>query len=63
MPRIKLLKPEKKHYSTKIDLRIYDMNYGGHMGNDSVLSIAHEARVRFLSYLGVSEKIFMGQDY
>ena len=60
MPRIKLLKPEKKHYSTKIDLRIYDMNYGGHMGNDSVLSIAHEARVRFLSYLGVSEKNFYG---
>ena len=60
MPRIKLSKPEKKHYSTKINLRIYDMNYGGHMGNDSVLSIAHEARVRFLSYLGVSEKNFYG---
>ena len=60
MPRIKLPKPEKKHYSTKINLRIYDMNYGGHMGNDSVLSIAHEARVRFLSYLGLSEKNFYG---
>ena len=60
MPRIKLPKPEKKHYSTKINLRIYDMNYGGHMGNDSVLSIAHEARVRFLNYLGVSEKNFYG---
>ena len=60
MARIKLPTPEKKHYSTKINLRIYDMNYGGHMGNDSVLSIAHEARVRFLSYLGVSEKNFYG---
>ena len=60
MPRIKLSKPKKKHFSTTMFLRIYDMNYGGHMGNDSVLSIAHEARVRFLSYLGVSEKNFYG---
>ncbi len=60
MPRIKLSIPQQKHFSTTMFLRIYDMNYGGHMGNDSVLSIAHEARVRFLNYLGVSEKNFYG---
>tara|TARA_S200000501_G_scaffold360982_1_gene388707 strand:+ start:406 stop:753 length:348 start_codon:yes stop_codon:yes gene_type:complete len=36
------------------------MNYGGHLGNDSVLSIVHEARVRFLQDLGLSEKNFYG---
>ena len=60
MPRIKLPIPVQKHFSTKINLRIYDMNYGGHMGNDSVLSIVHEARVQFLNSLGVSEKNFYG---
>ena len=58
MPRIKLSLPKKKHFSTTMFLRIYDMNYGGHMGNDAVLSIVHEARVRFLKHLGVSEKNF-----
>tara|TARA_Y100000766_G_C18905620_1_gene605640 strand:+ start:2578 stop:2997 length:420 start_codon:yes stop_codon:yes gene_type:complete len=60
MPRIKLPIPKQKHFSTTMFLRIYDMNYGGHMGNDSVLSIVHEARVQFLNYLGVSEKNFYG---
>ena len=39
-------------YSTSIDVRITDLNYGGHMGNDTFLSIAHEARVRFLKKIG-----------
>ncbi len=31
------------------------MNYGGHLGNDAVLSIAQEARVRFLAARGWGE--------
>jgi acyl-CoA thioesterase FadM len=31
------------------------VNYGGHLGNDAVLSIAHEARVRFLAAHGFGE--------
>ena len=60
MPRIKLSIPKNVHFSTTLFLRIYDMNYGGHLGNDSVLSIVHEARVRFLQDLGLSEKNFYG---
>lgn len=32
-----------------------DLNYGGHLGNDSLLSIVHEARVAFLASHGFSE--------
>ena len=60
MPRIKLTLPEKINFETELKLRIYDMNYGAHMGNDSVLSIVHEARVRFLESIGVSERKFYG---
>ena len=60
MPRIKLLLPEKFHFNTELSLRIYDMNYGAHMGNDSVLSIVHEARVRFLASLKLKENDFYG---
>lgn len=55
MPRIKIELPEKFIYSTEIPVRITDINYGGHLGNDSLLSIVHEARVRFLKHLGYSE--------
>jgi acyl-CoA thioesterase FadM len=55
MARIKLGLPEKFHFTTDINVRISDINYGGHLGNDAVLSIIHEARMRFLKSLGFSE--------
>jgi len=55
MPRIKIALPEKFIYKTEIPIRITDINYGGHLGNDSLLSIIHEARVRFLNQFGYSE--------
>jgi acyl-CoA thioesterase FadM len=42
-------------YSTNIDVRIGDINYGGHMGNDRYLLLFHEARLRFLRSIGCSE--------
>jgi len=55
MARIKLELPEKFVFTTHIDVRISDINYGGHLGNDAVLSIIHEARMRFLKSMGFSE--------
>ena len=43
-----------------LTLRVNDMNYGGHMGNDSVLTIVHEARIQFLTSLGLTERDFYG---
>lgn len=39
----------------KIPIRITDLNYGGHVGNDTVLSLIHEARVQFLKSFGYGE--------
>jgi acyl-CoA thioesterase FadM len=55
MPRIKIELPVKFIFQTEIPIRITDINYGGHLGNDSLLSIIHEARLRFLNHLGYSE--------
>ena len=55
MARVKIELPEKFIFKTEIVIRITDLNYGGHLGNDSVLSICHEARLRFLKHLGYSE--------
>lgn len=55
MPRAKIELPSSFRFCTEITPRITDINYGGHLGNDSLLSIIHEARVRFLSHYGFSE--------
>lgn len=55
MSRVKLEMPEEFIFSTEMRVRISDINYGGHLGNDSVMSMAHEARVRFLAEHGYSE--------
>ena len=55
MSRIQLDAPETYPFRTEIDVRITDINYGNHLGNDSVLSILHEARVRWLASKGFSE--------
>ena len=56
MPRIKIDLPEKFFdLSIKIPVRITDINYGNHLGNDSVVSIIHEARMQFLQQHGYTE--------
>ena len=60
MPRIKLELPEQYSFHTTIPIRITDINYGGHAGNDSMLSIIHEARIQFLQQQGYDEKNFAG---
>ncbi|HRN55651.1 MAG TPA: thioesterase family protein [Agriterribacter sp.] len=60
MPRVKLELPEQFSFHTTIPVRITDINYGGHAGNDSMLSIIHEARMQFLYRHGYDEKNFAG---
>ncbi len=55
MNRIKIELPERFPFSTQITIRITDLNYGGHVGNDSFLSLIHEARQQFLRSYGYSE--------
>ena len=55
MARVKLELPEEFDFSTEIEVRINDINYGGHLGHDSILSLTHEARVRFLKKYGFTE--------
>lgn len=47
--------PDLILYQTTLDIHVQHLNYGGHLGNDSLISLIHEARMRFLTWLGVSE--------
>ncbi len=55
MARIKLVFPEKALAQLSIPVRITDINYGNHVGNDSFVSILHEARMQWLQYHGFTE--------
>jgi len=43
-------------FRTEMEVRITDINYGRHVGNDSMLGLLHEARLRFLAHFGFSEE-------
>lgn len=60
MPRIKIDLPAHFPFSTLIPIRITDLNYGGHVGNDTVLSLLHEARMQYLRHYGYAELSFGG---
>ena len=55
MPRVKVSLPASFGFATTLPVRITDLNYGAHLGNDALLSLLHEARVQFLAHLGTAE--------
>src|SRR5450432_3116140 len=57
MPRVKIDLPAVFQFSSVIPIRITDLNYGGHVGNDTVLSVIHEARMQFLHHYGYTGMI------
>lgn len=60
MARIIVDLPSSFLFETEIPVRITDLNYGGHVGNDTILSLIHEGRMQFLARYGFTEKNFAG---
>ena len=55
MPRLQLKPLAEYGFATEITVRTTDLNYGGHLGNDRLLSLVHEARVAWLGQYNWSE--------
>lgn len=60
MARIRIDLSQNFSFSCKIPVRITDINYGGHVGNDTILSIVHEARMQYFNHFGYTEMNFAG---
>ncbi len=60
MGRVKIELPESFRFSCEIPVRITDINYGGHTGNDTLLSLIHEIRMQFLCSIGYTEMDMAG---
>ena len=61
MARVKLELPEKLGFSTDIEVHVGYINYGNHVGNDSMLTLIQEARMRFLKSMGYTELAIEGR--
>jgi acyl-CoA thioester hydrolase len=55
MTRVRLEPRPSYGFVVSITVRTTDLNYGGHLGNDRLLALLHEARVAFLGTYGWSE--------
>lgn len=55
MPRVKLQEQSCYEFRYEVTLQVRDINYGGHLGNDALVGLLHEARINLLSQLGCSE--------
>lgn len=55
MPRIVVAPPGAVIFSCELSVRISDVNFGGHLGHDSLIRLLHEARARLFDSLGYSE--------
>ena len=52
MARIEIEMIDNFVFVTELEVRTTDINPANHVGHDAFVSLIHEARVRFLEYLG-----------
>ena len=57
MARISIDLPQEFIFTTEINVRASDLNYGGHVGNDSVLTLFQEARILFYRHMGFKSEL------
>ncbi len=56
MARVKIQFPNQNPlFTAEIKVRVSDLNYANHVGNDAVLSMIHEARMMTLNNMGCTE--------
>jgi len=55
MARVKLEIPENTIAVINVPVRITDINYGNHLGNDAFVAVIHEARMQWLQQHGYTE--------
>lgn len=55
--RLQLDLPQAFIFQTVLTVRISDINYGGHVGNDHMLTLMQEARIQFYNQLGFKSEV------
>jgi len=61
MEQTKIKMIEDFIFETELAVRLTDINYGNHVGDDAFVSLIHEARVMFLKNFGFSKPDIAGK--
>lgn len=57
MARLQLIFPAEVKFTCELTVRAADLNYGNHVGNDSILTLMQEARILFYRSLGYKNEL------
>lgn len=57
MARLQLDLPEHFIYATNLTVRVNDLNYGAHVGNDGMLVLMQQARIEFYRANGFKDEV------
>ncbi len=57
MARLQLIFPTEVKFTCELTVRAADLNYGNHVGNDSILTLMQEARILFYRSLGYTNEL------
>ncbi len=57
MARLQLDLPEHFIYTTNLTVRVNDLNYGAHVGNDNMLVLMQQARIEFYRASGFKDEV------
>ncbi|GCC52702.1 thioesterase [Chryseotalea sanaruensis] len=57
MARLELTLPNQFIYTTELIVRVNDLNYGAHVGNDNMLVLMQQARINFYRENGFKDEV------
>jgi YbgC/YbaW family acyl-CoA thioester hydrolase len=57
MPRLQLDLPTHFIFTTELTVRVSDLNYGAHVGNDTMLTLFQQARIDFYRSHGFANEV------
>ena len=60
MSRLRLDLPENTLHRVELSVRVTDLNYGNHLGNNALLGLLHEARLQWFRSLGYADEKDLG---
>lgn len=57
MARVQIELPDQWSFTAELVVRITDINYGRHVGNDALVGLLHEARMQWIRSLGYPSEL------
>jgi len=61
MGRVRISLPDDLDFTVELRVRVTDLNFANHLGNDALVSLLHEARSRFVEHHGWTERNIEGR--